>query len=161
MKQEHKHLTLKSSTESIIQLDRLIEEVCDTHNLNHNYLGCISVSLHEAFQNAMIHGNQNDPKKTVTIDFEKSATGISFTVKDEGTGFDFGKIPDIKDDGKEQTFPGRGLFLIKSLSDNVSFNESGNEIQIGFKISSINIETAIDRMEKFKEYSKPEQKVTN
>ena len=161
MKQEQKHLKLKSSAESINQIDRLVEEVCDKYNLNHNYLGCISVSLHEAFQNAMIHGNQNDPKKSIIVDFEKSATGISFTVKDEGMGFDFGKIPDIKDDGKEKTFPGRGLFLIKSLSDNVVFNEIGNEIQIGFKISSINIETAIDRMEKFKEYSKPEQKVAN
>ena len=161
MKKEQKHLKLKSSADSISQIDRLIEEVCDKYNLNHNYLGCISVSLHEAFQNAMIHGNQNDPKKSIIIDFEKSAIGISFKLKDEGIGFDFSKIPEIKDDGKEKIFPGRGLFMIKSLSDNVSFNEIGNQIQIGFKISSINIETAIDRMEKFKEYSKLEQKAVN
>ncbi|MCD4694818.1 MAG: ATP-binding protein [Bacteroidales bacterium] len=159
MKQEQKILRLKSVPESINQLETLIEEVCDLNNLNHNYLGCITVSVTEAFQNALNHGNQNNPDKTIIIEYNKSATGINFSVKDEGEGFNHGAIPGIKDDGKEKVFPGRGIFLIKSLSDNVSFNESGNEIQIGFKISSINIETSIDRIEKFKEYSAPVQKV--
>ena len=158
MKKEHKTLRLKSVPESMHDLEVLIEEVCDANNLNQTYLGCISVATTEAFQNALAHGNHNDPDKIVVVDYEKTATGVSFTFTDEGEGFDFKSIPDIKDDGKEKTFPGRGLFLIKSLSDSLSFNEKGNEISIGFKTAGIDIETAIDRAQKFKVYKDESQK---
>jgi len=155
MKKEQKILKLKSVDESLHQLESLIEEVCDTNKLNHNYLGCITVSVTEAFNNAMIHGNKNNPEKTITVAYEKTSTGVSFSVKDEGMGFNYKSIPDVTDDGKEKTFPGRGLFLIKTLSDHINFNEKGNEIRMGFKTTSINIETSVDRLEKFKEFTSP------
>jgi len=159
MKLEQKTLKLKSIPESIHQVERLIEEICDDYNLNHNYLGCVTVALTEAFTNALEHGNKKDPDKLITVDFQKSSTGLYFHIKDEGNGFDFKSFPEMKDDGKEKVFPGRGLFLIKTLADDVNFNSTGNEIEMGFKISSINIETAIDRIEKFKNYSKAAQEV--
>ncbi len=145
--------------ESINLLEGLIEEVCDDYNLNHNYLGCITVSLTEAFNNALEHGNKNNPEKFIFIDFQKTSTGLNFKIKDEGEGFNFKSIPDIKDDGKEKTFPGRGIFLIKTLADDVNFVGSGNALEIGFKISSINYETAVDRIKKMKEYSETAVKV--
>ena len=153
MKQDQKTLQLPSVPSSINQLEKLIEEVCDKYKLNHNYLGCITVALTEAFDNALKHGNKNNPEKTITIHFEKTDAGISFNMKDQGEGFDFQSIPDIKDDGKEKVFPGRGIFLIKQLADDVNFIGNGSEIAIGFKTSSINIETAVDRLSKFKEYT--------
>ena len=52
-----------------------------------------------------------------------------------------------------------GIFLIKSLSDDVKYNGNGNEVEIGFKISSINFETAVDRLSKFKEYTQTSHNV--
>jgi serine/threonine-protein kinase RsbW len=158
MRQEQKSLKLKSQPSSLNQLERLIEEVCDDYNLNHNYLGCITVALTEAFSNALEHGNKNNPDKMIDIHFEKSSTGLSFRMKDEGDGFDFKSIPDVKDDGKEKVFPGRGIFLIKTLADEVNYVGKGNEIEIGFKISSINYETAVDRIKKFKDYNESAKK---
>ena len=103
----------------------------------------------------MTHGNKNNPDKSITVEYLKSSSGVNFTITDEGEGFDYKAIPEITDDGKEKVFPGRGLFLIKSLTDNVNFNEKGNEIGLGFKTTSINIETSVDRLEKFREYSSP------
>jgi len=159
MEQELKKLRLKSLPESINKLEGLIEDICDENNLNHNYLGCISVALTEAFNNALVHGNKNNPEKMIFIDFQKTSTGLEFRIKDEGDGFNFKSIPDVKDDGKEKTFPGRGIFLIKTLADDVNYVGKGNEIEIGFKISSINYETAVDRLEKFKDYSESAKKV--
>lgn len=153
MRQEQKTLRLRSLPESIHQLEGLIEAICDDNNLNHNYLGCISVALTEAFNNALIHGNKEDQKKFITISYQKTSTGLSFSVEDEGKGFDYQNIPDLKEDGKEKVFPGRGVFLMKTLSDDLSFNKTGNRVELGFKISSINYETAVDRLKKFKEYS--------
>ena len=159
MRQEQKTLKLKSVPESINQIERLIEEICEDYNLNHNYLGCITVALTEAFTNALEHGNKRNSEKIIDMNFQKTSSGLYFNVKDEGEGFDYQKIPDVKDDGKEKSFPGRGIFLIKTLADDVNFIGKGNEIEIGFKISSINFETAVDRIEKFKEYSETAQEV--
>ncbi len=159
MRQEQKKLRLKSMPESIHRLQGLIEDICDENNLNHNYLGCISVALTEAFNNALEHGNKNNPEKFISIEFQKTSSGLEFRIKDEGDGFDFKSIPDVKEDGKEKTFPGRGIFLIKTLADDVEFVGKGNEIEIGFKISSINYETAVDRLTKFKDYSESAKKV--
>jgi len=161
MKQDQKTLKLHSVPSSLNQLEILIGEVCDKYNLNHNYLGCITVALTEAFQNALEHGNQNDPEKFITINFEKTASGLLFSVKDEGKGFNHQDIPDVKDDGKEKTFPGRGIFLIKRLSDDVNYIGNGSEVAIGFKTSSINIETAVDRMSKFREYTETSQNLND
>ncbi len=159
MKTEQRTLRLQSLPENIHQVEQLIEDICDDYNLNHSYLGCINVALTEAFTNALEHGNKRNPEKTITITFEKRSTGLTFSIKDEGEGFDYQSIPDVKDDGKEKTFPGRGIFLIKSLSDDVSFIGNGNEIEIGFKISSIDFETAVDRIKKLRDYSKTTEKV--
>lgn len=157
MKQEQQTLRLKSEPESIHQIERLIEDVCDSNNLNHNYLGCITVALTEAFSNALEHGNKNNPAKFITVAYEKTSTGLSFSIKDEGNGFNYNNIPDLKDDGTEKVFPGRGIFLIKTLADEVKYIGAGNELEIGFKISSINYETAVDRIKKFKDYSNSEK----
>jgi serine/threonine-protein kinase RsbW len=113
--------------------------------------------LTEAFSNALEHGNKNNPEKFITVNYEKSSTGLSFSIKDEGEGFNYNSIPDLKDDGTEKVFPGRGVFLIKSLADEVKYVGIGNELEIGFKISSINYETAVDRIKKFKDYSNSEK----
>ncbi len=159
MKTEQRTLRLQSLPESIHKVEQLVEDICEEYNLNNSYLGCINVALTEAFTNALMHGNKQDPEKIITITFEKKSTGLTFTVKDEGQGFDYQSIPDVKDDGKEKKFPGRGIFLIKSLSDDVNFVGNGNEIEIGFKISSIDFETAVDRIKKLKDYSKTTEKV--
>ncbi len=159
MKTEQRTLRLQSLPENIHQVEQLVEDICDDYGLNQNYFGCINVALTEAFTNALEHGNKRDPEKTITIAFEKKSTGLTFNIKDEGQGFDYQRIPDVADDGKEKTFPGRGIFLIKSLSDDVNYVGKGNEIEIGFKISSIDFETAVDRIKKLQDYSKTTEKV--
>ena len=161
MNNEQRTLRLKSEPQSLNKLEVLIQDVCDENNLEHTYFGCISVAVTEAFQNALEHGNQNDLSKEIHITFEKNASGLSFSVEDEGEGFNFSDIPDVKDNGKEKTFPGRGIFLIKSLCDNVDYNEKGNKISLGFKTTGINIETAIERQEAFHTITQPAQKISN
>lgn len=150
---EQKVLELRSEKESFRQIESLIQEVCDNNNLNDSYLSCISVALSEAFDNAMVHGNGNNPDKKITVEFEKTAAGVNFAIEDEGKGFDSGIFPGIKDDGKEKHYPGRGLFLIHSMVDDVKFVNSGSRIELGFKTAGINIETSIDRVEKMKTYT--------
>ena len=151
---ENLQLILPSLPENINQVEKFVEDICDEYNINNTYFGNILVALTEAFENAIVHGNGRNPDKNVHIIFTSKPEGLSFIVKDEGEGFDINQIPDptdINSDPNESK--GRGIFLIKSLADEVKFLENGTSVEILFKISSINSELAIDRINQLKMYS--------
>jgi serine/threonine-protein kinase RsbW len=146
-------LILSSVPGNIHQVEKFVEDICDEYNINNTYFGNILVVLTEAFENAIKHGNGSDPSKNVQLTFTSKPEGLSFTISDEGNGFDFNNIPDPTDINTDiEKFNGRGIFLIKSLADEVDFLENGRKIEILFKISSINYELAIDRINHLKKY---------
>ena len=111
-------LTLDSRPENISLIERFVEEICDYYNVNDTYFGNILIALTEAFSNSLIHGNLNDPSKKINVVFESKPKGLSFTIKDEGQGFDPESVPDPLDlEISADTTEGRGLFLIRALSE--------------------------------------------
>lgn len=86
------------------------------------------VALDEALSNAIRHGNKNDPSKKVHIRVELSHDEARFTIRDEGPGFNPTAIPDPLDPANLFKNSGRGVLLIQHIMDEVSYNESGNEI---------------------------------
>lgn len=82
----------------------------------------------EAVANAMVNGNRNDPARRVIVDIQVQSNQIIIGVSDEGDGFDPMAIPDPTHDGVLEATRGRGLFMIRSLADQVAFNDRGNTI---------------------------------
>lgn len=154
MVQEINKIEFDSLAENMFLVEQFTEEICDSYKIFNSYYGNIDIALTEAVKNAITHGNNNNPKKKVTVIFNPKSYGLSFTVNDEGDGFDFNKIPyptDFSDEHMEEA--GRGLFLIKSLSDEVHFSNGGRTIEIVFHISSINTKTIASRIKHFNNYS--------
>ncbi|MEN8223901.1 MAG: ATP-binding protein [Bacteroidota bacterium] len=146
-------LTLESRPENISSIERFVEEICDYYNINDTYFGNILIALTEAFQNALVHGNKNDPSKSIHIVFESKVKGLSFTVTDEGAGFDPDTVPDPLDlDVEDDTEKGRGIFLMRSLSDKMVLTEEGRSIEMFFRISGIGHEAMKKRISSFNEY---------
>jgi len=88
----------------------------------------LRVALSEALANAIIYGNCNDSEKSVEVRVVVNKTTISVHVTDEGDGFNPKEVPNpTLPDGIEE-ISGRGLFLIREMVDEVSFNEKGNSI---------------------------------
>jgi serine/threonine-protein kinase RsbW len=52
--------------------------------------------------------------------------------QDEGKGFDYHNLPDPTAPENILKENGRGIFLMKNLSDEIEFNDSGNEVTIYF-----------------------------
>jgi serine/threonine-protein kinase RsbW len=147
-------LILPSIPENINQVENFIEDICDEYNINNTYFGNILVALTEAVENAMKHGNGNNPEKNIQIIFSLKPVGLSFLVKDEGKGFDISQIPDPTDlDTDPKELKGRGIFLIRTLADEIHYTNNGKSLEIIFKISSIDSEIAIDRISRLKKYS--------
>lgn len=132
-----KTINFSSVPENIALAERMVDEICANYEINDDHYGNILISLTEAVNNAIQHGNKNDPKKNVEIvfDVEASLESFSFTVKDEGDGFDYTTIPDPTAPENIEKISGRGVFLMRNLADKVGFNSDGREIQLNFKIS--------------------------
>ena len=88
------------------------------------------VALDEAFVNAVKHGNKNDLTKLVKITAELSPKEASFTVEDEGEGFDVHQIPDPCDPENLFRASGRGVLLIYNIMDEVEYNAQGNRVKM-------------------------------
>jgi CheY-like chemotaxis protein len=117
-------------------------------------LACLA--LEEALRNAVHHGNLelssklreefDDEKyselfearrrqepyryRKVYIKVRISREGAIFTIRDEGPGFDPNRVPDPTAPENLEAVCGRGIWLMRSLMDEVSYNETGNEVTL-------------------------------
>ena len=130
---ENKSLTISSKTENIVVVESLINDICDKFKISEDYYGNILVALTEAVNNAIQHGNKNNPSKHINISFNIRPDHISFTIKDEGPGFDYSHIPDPTSPENIEKPNGRGVFLMKNLADSVEFEDNGSTVKLDFK----------------------------
>ncbi len=94
----------------------------------------IYLSSSEAFVNAIVHGNKLDPKKKVKIVFKVYKKIYVVEVSDEGEGFDVDLIPDPRDRENLLKESGRGILIIKSIADEVSFRKTDRGMRVRIKI---------------------------
>lgn len=128
-------LKIESSADNLRLVERLIEDVCEVYNVTEDNFGNILIAVTEAVNNAIYHGNKGNPSKSVQIGFENQDKKITFSVSDEGQGFDYDSLPDPTDPNNIDKINGRGVFLMKHLADKVEFNQNGKEVQLTFVLN--------------------------
>ena len=86
----------------------------------------ITIVLRELADNAIRHGNQNDPDAIVSCSVVHLGGGrFKVVVEDEGPGFDYNAVRmSLPEDPRR--LARRGYVLVKSLSERLEFNECGN-----------------------------------
>ncbi|MCH2235824.1 MAG: ATP-binding protein [Crocinitomicaceae bacterium] len=129
-------LEISSQLENLPEVEAMIEKVCEELGVNEELFGNVLIAVTEAVNNAIIHGNKSQPSKKVTIIVNKKAQEVIFTVGDEGAGFDFENIPDPTAPENIEKLNGRGIFLMKNLSDNVEFEANGTKVNITFVVGN-------------------------
>jgi len=91
----------------------------------------IELGLREALENAVVHGNQEDPKTKVYIRCRcQPGKEISIVVTDQGKGFDFEKIAGNGITSDPAAEHGRGIQLMKAYMDDVHFERGGSEVHM-------------------------------
>lgn len=129
---KYQTLRISSNTQSLRLVERLIEDVCQIYNVNEDCYGNMLIAVTEAVNNAIHHGNQDDPEKSVRIGFESDENRLTFSVMDEGPGFDYTNLPDPTDPANLDKISGRGVFLMSSLTDSIKFEQNGRKVLLGF-----------------------------
>ena len=127
-------LKLPSDPRNISLVESFVERVIEKYKINPDKYGDILISLTEAVNNAIIHGNRKDQSKTVRIQLHKKNDSIAIRVSDEGRGFDFRNLPDPTSPENVLKIGGRGVFLMQQLSDGLRFHNNGSTVEIHFKL---------------------------
>jgi serine/threonine-protein kinase RsbW len=133
---EAQKLELDSTMDSLKEVEKFIDQVCLDYKIKEDFYGNILIAVTEAVNNAIIHGNKQNPQKKFSLSFNSAEDKITFSVSDQGEGFDFTNLPDPTEPENIEKPNGRGIFLMKNLADKVEFEESGRKVNLSFKIFS-------------------------
>jgi len=90
----------------------------------------IMIALQEGLANAVLHGTRNDPSKVVRCSVDVTPEAITIVIRDPGQGFDTAAATDSADDGTNLTQHGRGIYLMRSLMDEVIYRHGGSELRL-------------------------------
>jgi len=91
----------------------------------------VELALREALDNAVVHGNQEDPETKVHIRCRcEPGKEISIVVTDQGKGFDLGKVVGNGLTSDPASEHGRGIQLMKAYMDDVHFERRGSEVHM-------------------------------
>lgn len=119
-------LVLASEVENVEKVEELTERISKMMKFSADECDSIAIAVTEAVNNAIIHGNKQDPQKRVYLNISVENNTLKVIVKDEGKGFNLEGLPDPLDPENLLKESGRGIFILKSLMDDVSFVFSRN-----------------------------------
>lgn len=131
-----KNLVLDSKFEELNRLEPFVQMLKEWADFSEEDSNRIMLTLSEAVNNAIIHGNKENPDKQVQIKtrLNRSDQVLKISVEDEGEGFNPDEIPDPLKEENLLNEGGRGIYLIKQYADNTQFLDSGRKIIITFNL---------------------------
>ena len=120
-------IQVPSIAENIRMIESFIDNAKERFHLDDDIYGNIMIAIK--------HGNANDKGKNVHLALSLDESMIRFVVKDEGEGFDYENLPDPTAPENIEKLGGRGIFLMKHLSDEVDFKDKGRVVELSFYIN--------------------------
>ncbi len=123
-------ITFLSSTEYLDKVEAVTVEISKELQFDSSSADDLSISITEMFNNAVEHGNKNDPKKKVTLTYTRTDSHLIISIRDEGSGFVPEKIKDPLAPENLLAENGRGIYLVRNLMDDLIFNisDQGTEV---------------------------------
>lgn len=131
-------LVLNSTFEEINRLEPYVKELQAWTNFDEDDFNRILLTLNEAVNNAIIHGNKQNPNKKVVINtqYDEGSSILRISIEDEGEGFDPESIPDPLKEENLLNEGGRGVYLIEQYADNIKFTKEGTKLTITYHLDN-------------------------
>jgi serine/threonine-protein kinase RsbW len=130
-------LTIVSNPKNIAKVEKLLQKIALRIPLDEIQMNKLMVSLTEAVNNAIVHGNKSNPDKKVTILCESVPGWLLIMINDQGRGF---KLDDVSNPLKKENLlreSGRGIFLMRTLMDRVEFEiiKGGHQVRLWLSLN--------------------------
>jgi serine/threonine-protein kinase RsbW len=129
-----KDLNIPADLGNLRLVEKAIDELSMELDLSDEVYGNVLVATMEATNNAIIHGNNSDPKKIVKIEMLMEHKELKVHIEDQGQGFDYSTVPDPTAPENLEKINGRGIFLMERLSDEILYLENGRIVVLKFRI---------------------------
>ena len=123
-------LNVPSSLRWVHTLHAIITEILSQMALEEELSDQINLAVIEAGTNAIKHGNQEDPEKRAYFEFIIQPDQFTVVIQDQGQGFDREQVPDPMQPENLFKSSGRGLFLIESCMDDVTYEKAGTLVKM-------------------------------
>ena len=124
-------LTIGSRLEYLTLVHGLIQSLARHYGLDEETENALIIAVIEAGTNAIQHGNAFAADKTASFLFSVGPRDVTVRVDDSGNGFDPASVANPTDDAHLLVPTGRGLYLMRSLMDEVTFDhraENGTSV---------------------------------
>ena len=126
------NLILSSTMESVGAVEAAAEKLATEAGLGEEERFHVTMAVREAAVNAVMHGNEYNPKKHIAFSFENTGAALVFTIADQGKDIDPDSLPNPLAPENLLRGTGRGIFLIRSFMDEVHFRQlhPGTEVTL-------------------------------
>ena len=120
------NLALASRFENIEVAERALLDLCRRAGWPSDEDYWLVTALREAVANAVRHGNRQDPKKLVRLEYTVHDSTVTIVIEDEGEGFDLGDVPDPTNPENLLRPSGRGIFYMRQFMSRIEFSRTAN-----------------------------------
>lgn len=128
-----KVLVIKSDISELKNVEVFVKELFTENNIPVRFFNKVLLCISEAVLNSIEHGNKNDCNKEVCIFANCELKTISVEIKDEGDGFNLEEVADPTSAENIKRESGRGLHIIRSLSEQIEYNKNSIQFKIECK----------------------------
>lgn len=128
-------IEIPSLSENIRIIESFIDNAKEKYQLNDDIYGNIMIAVTESVNNAIVHGNKLDRLKNVSLTLNLEKSMVQFTIEDQGVGFDYHNLPNPTAPENLEKLGGRGIFLMKNLCDEVTFEDEGKKVTLCFYLT--------------------------
>ena len=125
---------IASITTNIKIIDVILHTIQKTVPLTDAQLFELRLVLSEAITNAIRHGNDYNPEKTVYIRYTAEAKALKFFISDEGSGFNIQQVTDPTLDENVEKEGGRGVFLMKKICQICTYSAQEKAYTLTYKL---------------------------
>jgi serine/threonine-protein kinase RsbW len=128
-------LKLNSDLNFLETLDNFLIEICELKDLSKALFKKIFLCISEGLSNAIIHGNKGEFNKIVMLELNLHENICEVNIEDEGGGFDYMNLHNpTKEENRTKEW-GRGLYIIKMYSSEISFSKNGSVLTMKFLLN--------------------------
>lgn len=126
---------ISSKLNQINEVRFFLDGIFTEFRLDRTLFNRVFLGVSEALSNSIIHGNRFDVNKNVTLRVFFQSDFLVIEVVDEGPGFTFDCINDPTKPVNLMNEKGRGIFLIRQLSDEMVYSDCGRKLLIKYKFN--------------------------
>ncbi|MDP2238232.1 MAG: ATP-binding protein [Bacteroidales bacterium] len=124
-----KSLKLQNKLEELETISVFLEELAEIWDIPLALTMSLNLVLEEAFTNVVNYAYTDQDLHSIGIDFEKTGNILSIKIIDDGKAYDptQNADPDVTLSAEERSIGGLGIFLIRKMMDEVTYQRADNK----------------------------------